>query len=63
MNDTTETTASRTDDEYENLHCKECDWSARNKDRIKVLEAGFYHVIGQGHDVERQDEIEDEFNL
>jgi|AntDeeMetageno51_2_1112566.scaffolds.fasta_scaffold01508_4 hypothetical protein len=50
-------------EKYEQIECKDCGWSRQSKDRLSILKSGFYHVIGQGHDVTRQDEIEEEFNL
>jgi len=49
--------------ERELIECEECNWSYGGTDRVRTLKAGFYHVIGRGHDVTRQDEIEDEFDL
>lgn len=47
----------------ESLKCEECNWRVSSRDRRWVLKAGFFHIITRGHDVERQNEIEEEFNL
>lgn len=50
--------------EYEEIKCTDgCGFSYRGPDRRDVLKAGFWHVVGQGHSVTRQDEIEDEFEI
>ena len=52
-------------EEWHTVKCQDCDWKSQSNDRVKTLKCGFYHVIGQGHDLRPKDheQIEDEFDL
>lgn len=47
------------------VKCTDCDWQASGKTKISVLKSGFFHEIGQGHDLRDKDKkrIEEEFDL
>ena len=47
------------------VKCMDCSWQVTGEDRSSILQSGFYHVIGQGHDLRDKDheKIEDEFDL
>lgn len=49
--------------EKNRVACTDCDWQATAVNRRKALRIGFYHELGQGHDIDRQEEMRNEFDL
>ena len=47
------------------VKCTDCDWQASGKNKKSTLKSGFFHEIGQGHDLRDKDKkrIEEEFDL
>lgn len=65
MNSSNKSDETFTGEECHTVKCQDCDWKCQSDDRIKTLKSGFYHIIGQGHNLRPRDheQIEDEFDL